>query len=35
MMEVYHVHDIKWTFLKPIIIDMMIVREHLKPQDAE
>ena len=25
MMEVYHVHDIKWSFLKPIIIDMMIV----------
>ena len=33
MMEVYHVHDIKWSFLKPIIIDMMIVPDHLKPQD--
>ena len=35
MMEVYHVHDIKWSFLKPIIIDMMIVPDHLKPQDDE
>ena len=35
MMEVYHVHDIKWRFLKPLIIDMMIVPDHLKPHDDE
>lgn len=34
-MEVYHVHDIKWSFLKPLIIDMMIVPDHLKPHDDE
>lgn len=32
-MEVYHVHDIKWSFLKPLVISMLDVPDHLKPQD--
>ena len=34
MMEVYHA-DIKWSFLKPLIIDMLEVPPHLKPQEDE
>ncbi|WP_446424127.1 sulfate respiration complex iron-sulfur protein HmcF [Mailhella sp.] len=34
-MEVYKVHDIKWSFLKPLILDMCIIPDHLKPQDDE
>jgi len=26
---------IKWSFLKPLVISMMIVPEHLKPQEEE
>jgi Fe-S oxidoreductase len=34
-MEVYEVHDIKWSFLKPLILDMCIIPDHLKPQDED
>ena len=34
-MEVYEVHDIKWSFLKPLILDMCIIPDHLKPQEDE
>ncbi len=32
--EVYHI-GIKWTFLKPLLIKMAIVPDHLKPQEEE
>jgi Fe-S oxidoreductase len=32
MEEIYHV-GIKWTFLKPLLIDMVEVPEHLKPKE--
>ena len=34
-MEVYGVEDIKWSFLKPLILDMVIVPDHLKPKKDE
>ncbi|MBW1849581.1 MAG: (Fe-S)-binding protein [Deltaproteobacteria bacterium] len=32
MEEIYHA-GIKWSFLKPILLDMVIVPEHLKPKE--
>ncbi|QTA83631.1 HMC redox complex, cytoplasmic iron-sulfur protein [Desulfonema limicola] len=32
--EVYEI-GIRWSFLKPLLIDMVIVPDHLKPQDEE
>ncbi|MCJ7772339.1 MAG: heterodisulfide reductase-related iron-sulfur binding cluster, partial [Desulfobacterales bacterium] len=30
--EIYHA-GIRWSFLKPILLDMVIVPDHLKPKD--
>jgi len=32
--EEYHIH-IDWSFLKPLLIKMVIIPDHLKPQDEE
>jgi Fe-S oxidoreductase len=32
--EIYHT-DIKWSFLKPLLIDMVEIPEHLKPVEEE
>lgn len=32
--EEYHIH-IDWTFLKPLLLKMVIIPDHLKPQDEE
>lgn len=34
MEEVYHV-PIKWSFLKPLLLSMVIVPEHLKPKEED
>ena len=30
MMEVYEEHNIKWSFLKPLLVDMMAVPPHIR-----
>ena len=30
MMEVYGEHNIKWSFLKPLLVDMMVVPPHIR-----
>ena len=32
--EIYHI-DIKWSFLKPLLLSMVIVPDHLKPKEEE
>ena len=32
--EEYHIH-IDWSFLKPLLLKMVIVPEHLKPKDED
>jgi len=32
MEEIYHM-GITWSFLKPLLIDMVVVPEHLKPSE--
>ncbi len=34
-MEVYKVKDVKWSFLKPLLLDMVVIPDHLKPQEEE
>lgn len=30
MMEVYEEHNIKWSFLKPLLVDMMLIPPHIR-----
>lgn len=32
-MEVYKIKDVKWSFLKPLVLSMVIVPEHLKAEE--
>ena len=35
MMEVYEEHNIKWSFLKPLLVDMMVVPPHIRHNPPE
>jgi hypothetical protein len=32
MEEIYHI-GIRWSFLKPLLLNMVIVPDHLKPEE--
>ena len=34
MMEVYEEHNIKWSFLKPLLVDMMIIPDHINHNEV-
>ena len=35
MMEVYEEHKIKWSFLKPLLAEMIIVPPHIRHNELE
>ena len=34
MMEVYEEHNIKWSFLKPLLVEMMIIPDHINHNEV-
>ena len=34
MMEVYEEHNVKWSFLKPLLVDMMIIPDHINHNEV-